>query len=69
MREEIDALFGPGLSETTVIPNGIDTDGWPFAPRRAHGGPAELLPPSTWVAANRRNGLRAGWVHIRWRGS
>ncbi|MGK2869803.1 MAG: glycosyltransferase family 4 protein [Mycobacterium sp.] len=43
MREEIDALFGPGLSETTVIPNGIDTDGWPFAPRRAHDGPAELL--------------------------
>ncbi|ANE81376.1 glycogen synthase [Mycobacterium adipatum] len=43
MREEIDTLFGPGLSETTVIPNGIDTDGWPFAPRSRHGGPAELL--------------------------
>ncbi|MGU3498818.1 glycosyltransferase family 4 protein [Mycobacterium sp. C31M] len=43
MREEITALFGPGLAETTVIPNGIDTDGWPFAPRRAHDGPSELL--------------------------
>ncbi|OFJ54659.1 glycosyltransferase family 4 protein [Mycolicibacterium grossiae] len=43
MREEITALFGPGLAETTVIPNGIDTDGWPFAARRHHDGPAELL--------------------------
>jgi glycogen synthase len=43
MREEIAALFGPGLSETTVIPNGIDTDGWPFASRRPHSGAAELL--------------------------
>lgn len=43
MREEITALFGPGLSETTVIPNGIDTEGWPFARRRRHDGPAELL--------------------------
>jgi glycogen(starch) synthase len=43
MREEITALFGPGLAETTVIPNGIDTDGWPFARRQPHGGPAELL--------------------------
>ncbi|HEX5144944.1 MAG TPA: glycosyltransferase family 4 protein [Mycobacterium sp.] len=43
MREEITALFGPGLAETTVIPNGIDTDGWPFARRQTHGGPAELL--------------------------
>lgn len=43
MREEITALFGPGLAETTVIPNGIDTDGWPFAARRPHDGPAELL--------------------------
>ncbi|MGK2903128.1 MAG: glycosyltransferase family 4 protein [Mycobacterium sp.] len=43
MHEEIDALFGPGLSETAVIPNGIDTAGWPFAPRRSHDGAAELL--------------------------
>jgi glycogen synthase len=43
MREEITALFGPGLAETSVIPNGIDTDGWPFADRRPRSGPAELL--------------------------
>lgn len=43
MRDEITALFGPALVETTVIPNGIDTDGWPFAMRRRHDGPAELL--------------------------
>ncbi len=43
MREEITALFGPGLAEITVIPNGIDTHGWPFAMRREHDGPAELL--------------------------
>jgi glycogen(starch) synthase len=43
MRDEITALFGPELGEISVIPNGIDTDGWPFAPRRAHPGPAELL--------------------------
>ncbi|HNM85911.1 MAG TPA: glycosyltransferase family 4 protein [Mycobacterium sp.] len=40
MREEITALFGPGLAEITVIPNGIDTAGWPFAMRRKHEGPA-----------------------------
>ncbi|ADU00217.1 group 1 glycosyl transferase [Mycolicibacterium gilvum] len=43
MRDEISALFGPELAEISVIPNGIDTDGWPFAARRAHSGPAELL--------------------------
>ncbi len=43
MREEITELFGPGLAETTVIPNGIDTDGWPFAARRPHEGAPELL--------------------------
>ncbi len=43
MREEITTLFGPGLSEITVIPNGIDTEGWPFAKRRRRTGPAELL--------------------------
>ncbi len=43
MRDEISALFGPELAEISVIPNGIDTDGWPFAARRAHDGPAELL--------------------------
>jgi glycogen synthase len=43
MREEITRLFGPGLAEITVIPNGIDTEGWPFAKRRNRTGPAELL--------------------------
>ena len=43
MAEEIDALFGPGLAEITVIPNGIDSTRWPFALRRAHAGPPELL--------------------------
>ena len=43
MREEITALFGPGLSEIAVIRNGIDTHGWPFASRRPRTGPAELL--------------------------
>jgi len=43
MREEITRLFGPGLSEICVIPNGIDTAGWPFAPRQPHAGPPELL--------------------------
>jgi glycogen(starch) synthase len=43
MREEITALFGPGLAGITVIPNGIDTDRWPFARRQHRDGPAELL--------------------------
>jgi glycogen synthase len=43
MSDEITALFGPELGEISVIPTGIDTEGWPFAPRRAHAGPAELL--------------------------
>jgi glycogen(starch) synthase len=43
MSEEITALFGPDLSESTVIPNGIDTQGWPFARRQPRSGPAELL--------------------------
>ena len=43
MRDEITALFGPGLPEVAVIPNGIDTAGWPFSERRPHAGPAELL--------------------------
>jgi glycogen(starch) synthase len=43
MRDEITELFGPGLGEVTVIPNGIDTAGWPFTKRRKHQGPAELL--------------------------
>lgn len=47
MLEEITALFGadpaPDLAPVTVIRNGIDTSGWPFAPRRARTGPAELL--------------------------
>jgi glycogen synthase len=43
MRDEITALFGPGLAETTVIRNGIDAGRWQFAARRPHTGPAELL--------------------------
>ncbi len=43
MSEEITELFGPGLSDSTVIPNGIDTEGWPFARRRPRTGPPELL--------------------------
>ncbi|MFV8316690.1 glycosyltransferase family 4 protein [Mycobacterium sp. 23] len=43
MREEITELFGPGLSETTVIRNGIDAARWPFGERRPRTGPAELL--------------------------
>src|SRR5690625_1510631 len=43
MRDEITDLFGPGLSETTVIRNGIDAARWPFASRPARGGPPELL--------------------------
>ncbi|BBZ74997.1 glycogen synthase [Mycolicibacterium anyangense] len=43
MSEEISDLFGPGLAEISVICNGIDSSRWPFAPRRRHDGPAELL--------------------------
>lgn len=43
MREEITELFGPGLSEITVIRNGIDAARWPFAARRPRKSPAELL--------------------------
>lgn len=43
MRDEIGELFGPGLADTTVIRNGIDTARWPFAPRRPRTGPPELL--------------------------
>ncbi|MGE2730889.1 glycosyltransferase family 4 protein [Mycolicibacterium vaccae] len=43
MRDEITTLFGPELSEISVIRNGIDVHGWPFARRRAHSGPPELL--------------------------
>ena len=43
MRDEITELFGPDLPEVRVIRNGIDTAGWPFAPRPARTGPAELL--------------------------
>ena len=43
MADEIADLFGPGIAEITVIPNGIDCTSWPFASRTAHPGPAELL--------------------------
>lgn len=43
MADEITGLFGPGLAEITVIPNGIDSTRWPFATRKPHTGPAELL--------------------------
>lgn len=43
MSDEITELFGPDLSEVRVIRNGIDTAGWPFAPRPVRTGPAELL--------------------------
>ncbi len=43
MSDEISELFGPDLAEIVVIRNGIDSSRWPFAPRRAHTGPPELL--------------------------
>lgn len=43
MADEITELFGPGLAEITVIPNGIDSTRWPFATRKPPTGPAELL--------------------------
>jgi glycogen(starch) synthase len=43
MADEITDLFGPGLSETRVIRNGIDVARWPFADRRPKTGPAHLL--------------------------
>ena len=43
MADEITELFGPGLADISVIPNGIDSSRWSFAPRRKHTGPPELL--------------------------
>ncbi len=43
MRDEITTLFDTGPAEVEVIPNGIDTAGWPFAGRTVRAGPAELL--------------------------
>jgi glycogen(starch) synthase len=43
MSEEITELFGPGLTGTRVIRNGIDAELWPFARRRPRQGPAQLL--------------------------
>lgn len=43
MHDEITDLFGPELADVRVIPNGIDTAGWPFARRTDNGTPAELL--------------------------
>jgi glycogen(starch) synthase len=43
MSDEITELFGPGLSETRVIRNGIDAALWPFARRRPRTGPPQLM--------------------------
>jgi glycogen(starch) synthase len=43
MSDEIVELFGPGLVETRVIRNGIETARWPFAARRPRKGPAHLM--------------------------
>ena len=43
MSDEVSDLFGPGLAQISVIPNGIDPRRWPFARRRRHAGPPELL--------------------------
>ncbi|WP_163801854.1 glycosyltransferase family 4 protein [Mycolicibacterium sediminis] len=43
MSDEIEELFGPGLTETRVIRNGIDAALWPYAPRRSRSGPPRLL--------------------------
>ena len=43
MGEEITELFGPGLAESRVIRNGIDSTLWPFARRAVRRGPARLL--------------------------
>jgi glycogen(starch) synthase len=43
MCDEITELFGPGLADVTVIPNGIDAARWPFASRPRRTGPPELL--------------------------
>ena len=53
MRDEITELFGPDLAEITVIPNGIDTAGWPFATRAAHAGPAEAAATSAGWSTRR----------------
>ena len=43
MSDEITELFGPGLAETRVIRNGIDSALWPFAHRQPRNGPARLM--------------------------
>lgn len=43
MADEISELFGPELAPIGVIPNGIDSRRWPFAPRQRNPGPPELL--------------------------
>ena len=44
MRDEITELFGPGLAQIQVIPNGILTAQWPFAHRAPRTGrPARLV--------------------------
>ncbi|BBZ27754.1 glycogen synthase [Mycolicibacterium madagascariense] len=43
MGEEITELFGPGLAESRVIRNGIDSALWPYARRTQRGGPPRLL--------------------------
>jgi glycogen synthase len=43
MNDELTELFGPGLAENRVIPNGIDAAMWPFAERKPRSGPPRLL--------------------------
>src|ERR1700760_219311 len=43
MSDEINDLFGPGLSDTTVIRNGVEAARWPYARRTPRTGAPELL--------------------------
>ena len=43
MAAEITELFGPGLANIDIIPNGIDSSRWPFVLRQPHATPPELL--------------------------
>jgi glycogen(starch) synthase len=43
MRDEVEALFGPGLAPVTVLHNGVDPAGWAVERAPAAGGPPTLL--------------------------